>query len=85
MTDTHYNWTTYTGFAASIGLWTTALLWLVTRCVWVSVFILGACLGIYLLQNWMLSDEVRQLETRVAELQAEMSQMKGRRRIQSLD
>jgi hypothetical protein len=82
MPDTHYTWTTYTGFAASIGLWTTVLLWLITRCVWVSVFIVGVFLGMHLLRNLVLSDEVRRLQARVADLQVklEISQMKRRRR-----
>ena len=79
MLDSHYTWTTYTGFAASIGLWTTVLLWLITRCVWVSVFILGVFLGMHLLRNLVLSDEVRRLQARVADLQLEMSQMMRRR------
>jgi hypothetical protein len=70
-------WFTHFSIATCFGVWTTALLWLVTRSAWASVFVLGACLGMYMLQKCILDDELRELQdearrlrTRVAVLQA---------------
>jgi hypothetical protein len=79
-------WFTHFSIATCFGVWTTALLWLVTRSAWVSVFILGACLGIYLLQSWILVDEVRELQdearrlrARVEVLQANVYESEGKK------
>ena len=78
-------WSTRLSIAACIRVWTTALLWLVTRSAWASVLILGVCLGSYLLQNWILNDEMRQLQdeaqmlkTQVAMLRDKLNEMKAK-------
>ena len=79
-------WITHISIATCFGVWTTALLWLVTRSAWASVFVLGMCLGMYMLQKWILVDEVRELQdearrlrTRVAVLQANVCESEGKK------
>ncbi len=68
-----FGWPTCTGIALSTGVWTTALLWLVTRNAWVGVFATGMCLGFQLLQNWLMSDEIRLMQGEIQALKARRS------------
>ena len=60
-----YGWPTRLGIVTSTGVWTTALLWLVQQSVWFSILFLGLCLGLQLVQNWMLADELSQLRRKL--------------------
>ena len=39
----------------------TGVLWLVARNAWVSVFVMGVCIGMGMLENWGLIEEARGL------------------------
>ena len=65
-------WGTRIGFSACVGVWTTGLLWLVTRNALAAVFIMGAVLGLYMVENWGLKSEVREMEGSVVELEKQV-------------
>ena len=80
-----YGWPMRLGFSVSIGVWVTLVMWLVIQNVWVSVFALGVCLGLCILEKWMLAEEVyglqsgaRVLETQLAVLQTAVDEMSQR-------
>lgn len=60
------------GFGACFGVWTTSVLYFLTRNVWASVFALGVCLGVYVLRSWALLEEVMKLKGDVVELEKRM-------------
>lgn len=60
------------GFGACFGVWTTSVLYFLTRNVWASVFALGVCLGVYVLRSWALLEEVMKLRGDVVELEKRM-------------
>ena len=77
-----HDWTTRIGFGSSVGAWLAALLWLILRSAFAGVFIVGLCLGLYILENWRLvealqeeSSRVTELEKQVVALRASMNEM----------
>ena len=68
----HCGVATKIGFGACFGVWTTSVLYFLTRNVWASVFALGVCLGVYVLRSWALLEEVMELRGDVVELEKRM-------------
>ena len=64
--------TTRIGFSACVAAWVTGLLWLVTQNALVGVFILGGCVGLYMIENWSLKAEVTELQAGTAELEKQV-------------
>ena len=60
------------GFSACVAIWVTGLLWLVTRNALVGVFILGGCVGLYMIENWSLKAEVTELQGGMVELEKQV-------------
>jgi len=60
-------WVTRTVFGTGVGLFMTALLWLVVRNAWVGVFVMGVCMGVGTLENWGLIEEARVLRYELEE------------------
>ena len=54
-------------FGVGVGLFMTALLWLVVRNAWVGVFVMGVCMGAGMLENWGLIEEARVLRYELEE------------------
>lgn len=59
-----YGWPTRIGIVTSVGVWMTAVLWLMKRVVqqseWFSILFLGLCMGTQLVQNRILADKLNQ-------------------------
>ena len=62
-----FGWTTRVLFAVCVGASMTGVLWLVVRNTWVSVFVLGVCVGVAMLENWGLTEETRGLRYEIEE------------------
>jgi len=60
------------GFGISTGAWLAGLLWMTTRNGFVGVFIIGACLGVYMLENWSLMERIRDKDSEIWELQKQV-------------
>lgn len=73
----HHDWVTRIGFGASMGGWLTALLWLILRSAYVGVFVVGFCLGLYLLENWQLQEALQEESMRVTELEKQVVSMRA--------
>lgn len=73
----HCGLATKIGFGACFGVWTTSVLYFLTRNVWASVFVLGVCLGVYVLRSWALFEEVMALRGDVAELEKQVVYMRA--------
>lgn len=68
----YYSWPTRIGFGVSTGAWLAALMWLVLRNAYAGVFVVGLCLGLYMLENWQLHEAVREETERVTELEKQI-------------
>ena len=75
--SSYYAWPTRVGFGLSMGGWLAALMWLILRSAYVGVFVVGFCLGLYLLENWQLKDAVQEMETTVVELEKDVISMRA--------
>ncbi len=60
------------GFGISVGAWIAGLLWMTVQNGYVSVFIIGACLGLYMLENWSLMERIRDKDSEIWELQKQV-------------
>ena len=72
-----YSWPTRIGFAGSLGGWLAAFMWLILRSAFAGVFVVGFCLGLYLLENWQLKDAVQEMELSVTELEKDVISMRA--------
>jgi len=70
-------WPTRVGFGVSMGGWLAAFMWLILRSAYVGVFVVGFCLGLYLLENWQLKDAVQEMEMTVVELEKDVISMRA--------
>lgn len=52
-------------------------MWLILRSAYVGVFVVGFCLGLYLLENWQLKDAVQEMEMTVVELEKDVISMRA--------
>jgi hypothetical protein len=59
-------------FGISVGAWLAGLLWMTVQNAYVSVFIIGACLGVYMLENWSLMEQIREKDGEIWELQKQV-------------
>ena len=59
-------------FASCLGMWLSGMLWLMTRNPWVGVFVVGFCLGLFLLENWALDEELRRSRENVIDLEKQV-------------
>lgn len=48
------------------------LLWAIDRNTWISVFVLGTCLGLYVFENMELNEELQDMEMKILELNAQI-------------
>lgn len=60
------------GFSACVAMWVTGLLWLVTRNALAGVFVMGGVVGLYMIENWALKAEVRELRDGGMELEKQV-------------
>lgn len=67
-----YGWPTRIGFGASMGGWLAAVLWFLLRSAYAGVFVVGFCLGLYLLENWQLHEALREESEKVVELEKQV-------------
>lgn len=73
----YYSWPTRIGFGVSTGAWLAALMWLVLRNAYAGVFVVGLCLGLFMLENWQLHEAVREETERVTELEKQIIVLRG--------
>ena len=52
-------------------------MWLILRSAFAGVFVVGFCLGLYLLENWQLKDAVQEMELSVTELEKDVISMRA--------
>lgn len=52
-------------------------MWLVLRSAYAGVFVVGFCLGLYLLENWQLHEALREEGERVTELEKQIIVLRG--------
>lgn len=64
-------------FGISVGAWIAGLLWMTTRNGFVGVFIIGACLGLYMLENWSLMERIREKDNEIWELQKQVVDLRS--------
>jgi hypothetical protein len=50
----------------------TVILWVSIKNAWISVFAIGMCLGVYVLENMELNEELQSMETQIGELKAQI-------------
>lgn len=60
-----------------MGGWLAAFMWLILRSAYVGVFVVGFCLGLYLLENWQLKDAVQEMEMTVLDLEKDVISMRA--------
>ena len=58
--------------ASCFGMWLSGLLWLLTKNQWVGVFAAGFSLGLYMLENWALDEELKKSYENVIDLEKQI-------------
>jgi hypothetical protein len=54
-------------FAGIFGAWLSGMMLLVTNHPWASVFVVGVCLGLYMMENWDLNDELDKMQNEICQ------------------